>query len=80
MTKWAGISLSGPDLTRTWKPGERVELVLATWDSYGPPPRPGVVVAVDEVSLRHHRLRVRFDDGEERYINPDVMRHERGSR
>jgi hypothetical protein len=30
---------------------------------------------VDEELRRHHFLRVRFDDGEERQINPDVMRH-----
>ena len=55
-----------------FQPGERVELVplrLAKDDL-----RPGTVVSIDLEPKAHHYLRVRFDDGEERQINPDVMR------
>ncbi len=60
-----------------FEPGERVEYVQRQYDSHLPVIRPGVVVEVDvEPALMAH-LRVRFDDGEERQINPDVMRRER---
>lgn len=39
--------------------------------------RPGVVSAIDHELTVHHYLRVKFDDGEERQINPDVMMRER---
>lgn len=65
------IPLSGNSMEWIWEPGERVECVARHED----PPRPGTVVAIDEILLKHERLRVKFDDGEERHINPDVMRH-----
>lgn len=52
--------------------GERVELVPIRHDR--DPLRPGTVVALDEEPVRNTYLRVLFDDGEERQINPDVMR------
>lgn len=65
------------NLRPRFEPGERVEEVI--WRGpYGPKEyRPGVVVAIDEEPRMHHYLRVRFDDGEERQINPDVMRRVR---
>lgn len=73
------IPLCGPELSNIWKPGERVEYV-SHQGAYGPITlRAGVVVAIDEELRRHRFLRVRFDDGEERQINPDVMRHARSS-
>lgn len=57
-----------------FEPGERVELVERR-GAYGPKQlRPGTVVAIDDEPVTFHHLRVRFDDGEERQINPDVMR------
>lgn len=68
------IRLHGNGLRHLWKPGERVEYQ----QGYDPPAtRLGVVVGVDGELRRHEFLRVRFDDGEERRINPDVMRHVR---
>jgi hypothetical protein len=57
-----------------FEPGERVALGAF---HPGGQDRPGVVVAIDTEPVVHHHLRVRFDDGEERQINPDVMRRER---
>lgn len=51
-------------------PGQRIEYV--GWR--GEPNRPGTVVEIDIQPVLQTRLRVRFDDGEERQINPDVMR------
>ena len=69
------VPLCGPPLDEQWTPGERVEEVIHH-GPYGPANfRAGVVVAIDEELVRHQHLRVRFDDGEERQINPDVMRH-----
>ncbi len=66
---------SAPDfLSHIWKPGERGELVALNPLRN----RPGVVVRVNHRPVIHHYLEVRFDDGEQREINPDVMRHVRG--
>lgn len=51
-------------------PGERVAYV----SSGNEPTRPGTVVEIDIQPVVQAHLRVRFDDGEERQINPDVMR------
>lgn len=62
-------------LERTWKPGERVEAVSG---GYGGNPtilRQGRVERIDREYGYHESLVVRFDDGETRAINPDVMRH-----
>jgi hypothetical protein len=53
-----------------FKPGERVEYVPMR----GEEPRPGTVVEIDFEPVLMAHMRVRFDDGEERQINPDVMR------
>ncbi len=53
-----------------FRPGERVALV----SSQNEPTRPGTVVEIDFEPVLQAHLRVRFDDGEERQINPDVMR------
>lgn len=76
----ASQPLFGNGLRHMWEPGERVELVGVAQNGGRRNPRPGAVVAVDTELRRHEFLRVRFDDGEERHINPDVMRHEGGSR
>ncbi len=72
------IPLHGRSMTHIWKPGEAVEQVSRR-GPYGPEEtRPGTVVMVESYLMRHERLIVRFDDGEQRAINPDVMRHRRG--
>ena len=53
-----------------FRPGERVALV----SSQNGPTRPGTVVEIDLEPVLMAHLRVRFDDGEERQINPDVIR------
>lgn len=56
-----------------FEPGERVELVRRV--GYEPESTtPGVVKSIDVVITRAQYLRVKFDNGEERRINPDVMR------
>jgi hypothetical protein len=58
-----------------FEPGERVEAVHRGNGGYGAEEkRPGTVVEIDLVPVVQAHLRVRFDDGEERHINPDVMR------
>jgi len=57
-------------LGRTWRPGDRVEYVGLDRKT-----RPGTVESIDRQAVWQERLNVRFDDGETRHINPDVMRH-----
>lgn len=62
-------------LGNTWKPGERVELVEGGYGGRPVKTRPGTVACIRRIYGYHERLVVKFDDGEERPINPDVMRH-----
>jgi hypothetical protein len=57
-----------------FKPDERVELVEGGYGGNPTTLHPGTVVEIDAQPRIHLSLRVRFDDGEERHINPDVMR------
>lgn len=53
-----------------FEPGQRVEYP----GRHSGEERTGTVVEIDIEPVLHAHLRVRFDDGEERQINPDVMR------
>lgn len=64
-------------LERTWKPGERVELVSGGYGGKPTELRPGTVDRIDRAYGYRESLVVAFDDGETRPINPDVMRHVR---
>ena len=64
-------------LERTWKPGERVELVSGGYGGRPQELRLGTVERIDREYGYSESLVVRFDDGEVRAINPDVMRHRR---
>ena len=58
-----------------FEPGQRVEYVHRGNGGYGAEEkRPGTVVEIDFEPVLMAHMRVRFDDGEERQINPDVMR------
>lgn len=58
-----------------FEPGQRVALVERKNNGYGAEElRPGTVVEIDLVPVVQAHMRVRFDDGEERHINPDAMR------
>jgi hypothetical protein len=59
----------------TWRRGDRVELVSGGHSGNPRKLRPGVVARIERVYGYHERLIVTFDDGEERAINPDVLRH-----
>ncbi len=74
-----GVAAALSDLpSGNWRPNfepdERVEQVIRGAGRGPQALRPGVVVAIDDEPRMHHYLRVKFDDGEERQINPDVMR------
>jgi hypothetical protein len=62
--------LLGFDLGRIWEVGDRVEQVVRH-----SPDRPGTVESIRSEIVRIQHLWIRFDDGELRAINPDVMRH-----
>lgn len=64
-------------LIEKWKPGERVELCSGGYGGNPREYRPGVVERIDRTYGYHESLIVKFDDGEVRAINPDVMRHVR---
>lgn len=58
-----------------FEPGQRVEHVHRGNGGYGAEEiRRGTVVEIDFEPVLQAHLRVLFDDGEERQINPDVMR------
>lgn len=59
-----------------WTPGERVELVRHTGPYGAEILRQGKVERIDSYLQWHESLVIRFDDGEVRSINPDVLRHE----
>lgn len=65
-------------LSRTWKPGDRIERPLSngSYPAAGPYPQ-GVVVEIRPYLQTHEELIVQFDDQEPRGINPDVIRHVR---
>ena len=57
-------------LSETWKPGERVELVVRHGEN-----QPGTVQEIRRIYGYHEHLVVAFDDGNTEPVNPDMIRH-----
>ena len=74
------IPLWSVSFKHIWRAGDRVESVLGGHSGAPQELRPGTVVEVSESVFRHEHLIVLFDDGEQRAVNPDVMRHHKFKR